>query len=296
VRHPLFHQRVVAGTTPTLSWQQIDGDGEPADPGTVTVTITRADGTAVVSAAATSGATTEARTYDLAAANTALLDNLTATWASGGTTLATTYIDVVAAPWFSNAELRAEHQSLASTAAYSVARVSAARLHVEMMFERITNRRFVPGYAHLTVPGSCRRDLILPHVGLRSVRSAALYCDLAQSPVETLAAGELAAFPPSPEGIVTRTYSSWYSPWVKVGYEYGENVPPPELRTAAMRVVREVLDKSKTTTPDQATTWNAQDFGWSAVFVTPGVRGAHTSIPSVNEALDAWTFEQVGIA
>jgi hypothetical protein len=59
---------------------------------------------------------------------------------------------------------------------------------------------------------------------------------------------------------------------------------------------REMLETGKTTSPDAAVSWNSTDLGWSAVFVTPGVRGAHTSLPAVNEVLDAWTFSEIGIA
>lgn len=292
-----FHQRVVAGTAATVSWQQIGGDGEPANPGTVTVGVTRADGTVLVaSGTATSGSTTAARTYALTAAQTATLDNLTVTWTASGVALATTRIDVVAAPWFSNAELRARETSLESLTDYPAATIAAARLRIENQIERICHRRFRPGYSFRTIPASGRPTLVLPAVDVRTVRSAAIYHDLAQSASETLTAGELAAFPPSPAGLLHRYANVWQGCWVKVGFEWGLDAPPPDLAKAAMRLLRDDLQQPAATTPDQAATWNSTDFGWSAVFVTPGVRGAHTSIPWVNEVLDAYMFDEVGMA
>ena len=291
------HQRCVAGTAHTLSWAQIGGDGEPANPGTVTVGVTRADGTVLVAAGtATSGATTAARTFALTAAQTATLDRLTATWTAAGVALATTEIDVVSAPWFSNAELRAEHPSLSNVTTYTAALVTVARLQVEGFIERVTGRRFVPGYLLRTVPGAAGCDLVAPVVDVRRVRSAALYGDLSSSATETLGATELAAIPPSPAGVISRYSATWNARWVKLGVEHGLSTPPADVKAAAMRLTREVLQQSKVVAPDQAITWNSTDFGWSAVMVTPGVRGAHTSLPTVNEVLDAWTFTEIGIA
>jgi hypothetical protein len=291
-----YSQRIIAGVASSISWQQIGGDGEPADPGTVTVTITRADGTAVATTAATTGAGTAARTYALSVAQTAPLDRLTAVWQVAGTTVATTDIDVVAGPWFSNADLRADQPSLAGVDKYPAALITIARLQTEAFIERVTGRRFVPGYDLVTLPGSYRFELVLPNVEIRAVRSAKIYNDPSAAAISTLGATELAAIPYSKHGVITRYSASWAGQWVKIGYEYGFVAPPPDVKAAGMRLCREVLEKSKTTSPDAAVSWNSTDLGWSAVFVTPGVRGMHTSIPKVNEVLDAWTFTEVGVA
>lgn len=291
-----FSQRVIAGTTATVGWQQIDGTGEPADPGTVTANVTRADGTVLVTGGATSGSATSERTYGLSVAQTAILDRLTVDWVVSGVTVATTEVDVVAAPWFSNAELRAAWPSVANASSFPPATVALARLQAEWFFERVTHRRFVPGYTFRTVRGASGRELVLPNVDIRRVRSAALFDDPSATAVESLAAGELAAIPPSGSGVISRYVNTWSAPWVKIGYEHGLVAPPPDVKRAALRLCREMLETGKTTSPDAAVSWNSTDLGWSAVFVTPGVRGAHTSLPAVNEVLDAWTFSEIGIA
>lgn len=291
-----FSQRVIAGTTTTVGWQQIDGTGEPADPGTVTANVTRADGTVLVTGGATSGSATSERTYGLSVAQTAILDRLTVDWVVSGVTVASTEVDVVAMPCFSNAELRAAWPSVSNVTSFPPAMVALARLQTEWFFERVTHRRFVPGYTFCTVRGAAGYDLVLPNVDVRRVRSAALYDDLSSSPIETLGATELAAIPPSPSGVITRYNGRWCGRWVKVGVEHGAIAPAPDVKRAMLRLCREMLETGKTTSPDAAVSWNSTDLGWSAVFVTPGVRGAHTSLPAVNEVLDAWTFSEIGIA
>lgn len=291
-----YSQRIVAGTAPSLSWQLIDGTGEPADPGTVTVTVTRADGTVLATSAATSGTGTAARTYALTVAQMATLDRLMVTWVSSGTTLATTEVDVTASPWFSNAELRAQEPSLAQTAAYPADVITTARLYVEAFFERVCHRRFVPGYDLRWVEGATSTSLVLPHPEVRKVRSAALYNDPAGTSVATLTLTELNAIPAAPSGVIARYATTWATRWVKIGYEHGFTTPPPDVKRAAMRLTREILNEAKITSPDAAVSWNSTDLGWSAVFVTPGVRGAHTRLPQVNEVLDAWTFAEIGVA
>lgn len=291
-----FSQRVIAGTAGSVSWQQLDGLGEPADPGTVTVSIVRADGTAVVTDQATSGSGTEPRSFALSVAQTVLLDRLTVLWRVSGVTVATTEVDVAAAPWFSNAELRAAEPALENTVRFTPEVLAVARLQVETFFEQITHRRFVPGYALATLPGPAGYDLVLPHPDVRSVRSAELFDDLAQAAVEVLGSGELAAIPSSRSGVITRRQGSWRARWVRVGFEWGFIAPPPDVRRNAMRLVREVLvNEPKGQIPDNATNWTSNELGWSAVLVTPGVRGAHTRLPSVNKCLDDWTFESVGV-
>lgn len=284
------HQRCVAGTSFDVSWQQIGSDGEAANPGTVTVTVTRADGTEIATAQATSGTLTAARTFTLTPALTATLDRLTATWTASGVTLATTVVDVCAAPWFSNAELRAEHKSLSNTSTYTPTLITVARLQVEGFIESITHRRFTPGYDYHVVRGTDRCELIVPNVNLRTIRTAALVDHAGTETTIDVATVTVDA----DSGIISRS-SAWSSPWVRLGYEYGFATPPGDVKAAAMRLTREVLERSKVVAPDQAITWNSTDFGWSAVMVTPGVRGAHTSLPTVNEVLDRWMFNEIGI-
>ena len=92
-------QQILRGSAATLSWQNLDGNGEPAAPaGTVTVGILRDDGTELVAAGtATAGTGSDPRTYALAATANTLLDRLVVTWTDGGdASVHVTYVEVVA--------------------------------------------------------------------------------------------------------------------------------------------------------------------------------------------------------
>ena len=303
------NQRVTAGTATSLTWTQVGGDGEPADPGTVTVDVARADGSVIATGAATVGAGAVARTYALTAAQTANIDRLLVSWKVSGTTVAQTEIDIASTPWFSNAQLRVAEPILADPAKYTAATITLARLQVEAFFERITHRRFCPGYRYeiVEVNGSNPipvRDntlndgsfIILNNVDIRAVRSLKTYND-PRVPLEVFAAGEVAAMTPSLDGVITRPGNlSFYGKLAEVGYVYGTVSPPADVLRQAMRLTREILVESKSQIPDSATTWSSTDLGWSAVLLTPGVRGAHTRLPTVNECLDGNTFEMHGWA
>jgi hypothetical protein len=74
-------ERILQNTPGSVSKQWYE-DGTAVDPGTVTVDITRADGTVVASDASVSGTGTAARTLALTTTHTGLLDRLTLTWVS----------------------------------------------------------------------------------------------------------------------------------------------------------------------------------------------------------------------
>lgn len=296
-------QRVIAGLAAPLSWQALDVDGEPADPGTVTVGVTRSDGTTLVAAGtATSGSTTSPRTFSLTAAQTALLDRLTVTWTAAGATVQTTTVDVAAKPYFSNDQLRTLEPSLKDPARYPKGLISLARSQVESLFEWVTNRGFVPRYEFERIrrPGGyCSRtscDLKLRHPDLRVVRSAAQYSPAdATTPTSTLSAGDCAAIPADLSGFAYRS-AGWSAARVDIGYEYGLQAPPPDVARQAMALCSAVLIESKSGIPDNAVTYSSTEGGWSAVLITPGVRGAHTALPKVNEVLDRLEFVEIAVA
>lgn len=290
-------QRITQAVAATLSWQPVDSDGEPHDPGTVTIGVTKADGTELIAAgtATTAASATGPRTKALTAAQTATLDRLTATWKVSPTTVQTTTIDIAGRPYFSNAELRLAEPALSDTNVYTAAVISRARLEVETFFESVCNRAFVPRYHYATLPGYGRSGLVLDYPDLRTVRSAAMYGDITSTALATLTAAELAAIPRDPAGIATRWSGVW-TDTVIIGYEHGLDLPPADVKRQAMILTREVLVASKSAIPQNATNFTSSELGWSAVLVTPGIRGAHTAVSSVNECLDRWTVQRFGVA
>ena len=48
--------------------------------------------------------------------------------------------------------------------------------------------------------------------------------------------------------------------------------------------------------PENAISYTSTEAGWSAVLVTPGVRGAFTAIPEVNEVVGGYVLDEALIA
>src|SRR5690349_8723938 len=108
-------ERILRGTPGTLSKQWYE-DGVPVDPGTVTVEITRADGTSLVAAgAATTGSGSTPRAFALTTTHTALLDRLTVTWTSTAKGTLTSVVEVVGGYLFNLAEFADEVSASTTT-------------------------------------------------------------------------------------------------------------------------------------------------------------------------------------
>lgn len=288
-------QRAVAGAPFTLTWQLVGADGEPVDPGTVLVTVRGSDGTVVVTGQATTGTGSGPRQYVLTAAQTRQIDVLSVDWTVGGDVYASHLVDVVGRLWFTNAELRAAETAMAAAVNFTPAAISTAREQVEAKIEQWCGQAFVPRFAVETFAATSG-PLLASVPTVRRVRWAEFLADDG-TVLSTLTPAECAAVPGSDDTTITRSGGWSTGARVRVGYEHGQNVPPPGLKAAAMRLCREVLAKGKGGgLPENAISYSSSELGWSAVLVTPGVRGAHTTIPEVNEQIDANTFSVPGVA
>ena len=289
--------RVVTTAPATLVWQLVGNDGEPADPGTVLVTVRRADGTEIATGQATTGTGTAARTYTLTPAQTRQLDELTVDWKVGGDTYQSQTVAVVGGAYFSNAEMRGAFPGVRDQPEFSKDLLSLARGQVEDKVERWTHQAWVPRVSIEAPCVSSGRHLIVSFPTVRRVRTVEFVDGATGGVVASLSPAECAAIPASGSGLLYRP-GGWSSAGdlVRVVYEHGANCPTPTLKAAAMRLCREVLAKSKGAgLPENAVSASSTELGWSMVLVTPGVRGAHTAIPDVNEAVDTHTFEMFGV-
>jgi hypothetical protein len=280
------NQRVLRATAATLSWQPQGADGEPADPGTVTVAVTRADGTSVVAAGtAVSGSGTNPRTYTLTVAQTAALDRLTAVWTVSGTTVATTFHDVVGGFYFSVAELRALETSLSSTSDYPLARLLSVRDEVETLFESACGCAFVPRFDTDRVYGWSGSRVLLSRPFIRRVRWVRQHHHYTTSPAYTdYTASELTGVTVDQDTVVVLPYSTAGFESVEFGFEHGMDSPPADVRRAAMQWARLLANQTKSGVPDRATTMQLPD-GGSVTLATPGVGRWHTGVPFVDEVL-----------
>lgn len=265
-------QRIVSGAPASVTLMTVGNDGEPFNPGTLTAEATFVDGTS--SSLPVSGSVAS-----LSAAQTATLGPIVVAWSVGAAVVATTTVEVVGGVYFANAELRAAEASVQDGGKFPPALVTIARRQVEARFERWTGRAFVPRFA--TFDMTRASTLILPVVDVRAVTF-----DGGALPSGVVVNG--------PAGLVSGVSGSGR---VRVGVEFGLDAPPPDVKAAAMRLCREVLARSKGGgLPENAISYTSTEAGWSAVLVTPGVRGAQTSIPEVNEVVTGWTFDRFGVA
>lgn len=266
-------QRIVSGAPAALTWQGVDSTGEPADPGTVTVGVVRADGTVLVAPlTATDGTGDEPRSVELTAAQTATLDWLTATWTVSGTVVASTVHEVVGGVYMTSAEIRAAEPSLSDQVKYPTSVLLAARDRTERAFEAETNRAFVPRFRMVTVRGG-----VLPDTDIRTIRFVR-DADTDATVSYTHYAGSR---------LLRDIYTS--TPLV-VGYEYGADTPPGDLLEKFARVVRHDLNSAKSGIPDRAMSFQPAE-GGNVVLATAGLGPWIYGIPDVDQVIHRhrWT-------
>lgn len=277
-------QRILRGVGATLSWQNLDADGQPAaPPAAVTIGVVASDGTIVVPAGtATAGSSSDPRTYTLAASANQQLDFLTATWTVAGGSAFTTHIEVVGGYYFTVGEARASDPTLADEARYPTADILAARADVEDQFETICGLSFVPRFRIDDVNGQNSRAITLERGRVRSFRRLGYEYGTSTTYLNSSGLADLRA---NGNGVVFSRFAIF--PYglrnVHVSYEHGLDRPPPEVKTAALIRLRHCLNYVKTGIPDRATTFQPETGFGTFNIATAGV--ATTGIPEVDAVL-----------
>lgn len=286
-------RQIQAGTGYTLSCQWNSGSSA-VDPGTVTVTITDADGTAVVEDGATVGSGTDPRTYTLTPAQTASPTQLTAVWTSAGdgtvaaNSQVTTYAEIRGDLLFTLEEARAHRRGdLQDTARYPDAVLEAVRFRISEMFDNIVDEAFGTKYERAIVSGNSTYALHLPHLRVTSVRNAA-YRTAGGTTWTAYTSSELADMFIE-HGIVYRE-SLGYWPLgrqnVRIGYEHGYQRIPQEVRRVAMQMLEVFAIPSDI---DMRASSFTNEMGTIQYLVTPGLtRNAFTTVPDANEVLNRY--------
>jgi hypothetical protein len=265
------YQRGVSATL-TLA-VQVNEVGTDPSPDQATVTITRADGTALVTDGAAVNGDSGGFQYVLTPAQTALLDLLTVDWTftlGGEAQTLTTYAEIVGGFHFNLAELR-QFDPIDNQLQYSTDRLRRARTLAETAIEDACGVAFVPRYSYRSVNSYGGTGLDLGPMVTR-VRSASLNG-------VALTTGELADV--TYAGAPGRS-SGWSSGVWTVGYEHGYPFCPPQVADASKRLARYFLVDSPI---DDRFTSVSTDNGTFGI-VTEGVRGAPTSIPRVNAVIE----------
>jgi hypothetical protein len=222
-------QRILAGSdNPELrvTLQGQDGDAVDAS-GTLTCSITRADGTSVVTDRATTN-TTGVGTYTctLTTAEALTLDVLTATWRIAGVTRATTHHRVVGGFLFSVAELAQR----AGMQEFDNATLRVERDRVTDLIEMNTGVSWCPTYDYDETEERSHRCRAVTRRPLRVLRSMSI-----DGVAQSLTAMKL--YPAS--GIIDVGYS--FCGLMAIGVEHGFDQPTADLKDAALTAAADRL-------------------------------------------------------
>lgn len=171
--------RILRNTPATLTYTwEVDGTATDPTPATTTVTITRADGTAVVTDAATTRTGTGIFTYALTPQ--ANLDMLTVEWEatfSSQTTTVKTYAEIVGGHLFSESQARAfkvGSTAVLTAALYSDSELAEARDRITDLIERRTGISWVPRFGRFTFNGNGAYEVALPNRNIISLQSVTI--------------------------------------------------------------------------------------------------------------------------
>jgi hypothetical protein len=274
--------RKLINTQVTLSVvYEIDGTGTNPSPDTATVTVTRADGTAIVTDAAATNGANGLFTYTIDAVDNDRLDILTAAWTSDLGTLSTV-TEIVGGFLFTISELQAQLTSDQVSGSYTVEQIVATRTLVEDALEDACGVAFVPRLTTETLSGTGTTDILLrPRV--RTVRTVTID-------------GE-------DQTLTDLTYSTtglvyWPDRWtagtsnLTVAYEHGYDRPPERVKRAAMLLAKSWLIASPI--DDRTSTFSSVDGGTYSL-MTPGLRGVMFGLPEVEATVQQYSLH-AGVA
>jgi hypothetical protein len=277
-------EQIVAATAASLTWQPTGSDGEPADPGgTVTVGVTRSNGTVVLAdGTATTGATSSPRVVQVTAAQTADIDWLTATWKVGSVTVATTVHEILGRPMITRAQFISREPKMTATA---LTDFLDARREADRLFLSECHQSFVPRFAveRIEPHDWCAETIVLHYPNLRAVR----WMNVITSD-GTSTAVDVSTVRPDPGGIVRlQTHvSTPLGSSIEVGYVHGMATPPHDVLGAFARYTRDVIGGGTSQIPDRATSYSDGQGGVTQL-ATPGLGPFITGIPEVDQVIVA---------
>lgn len=267
-------ERILQGAAATLS-QSWYSDEDVADPSTVTVEVTAADGTEVKAAGtATTGTGAAARTVGLSTSDTSTLTVLTAVWTSSALGVKTTRHEIVGGFYLELADIRALG-SLDSTSRYTTAELRAARDWFETVAEAWCDVAFVPRYGKVDAYHRFRDRIYLRPMP-RTVQAATI----------DGVAVSTSAWEPQTDGYVAGA-SVASSGRLVVHHTHGYDEPDRELVEAAKVAIRSKLLTDQSNMPSRQVLLS-NELG-TVRLAQPGAKAA-TGIPEVDRVLNDRRF------
>lgn len=226
-------QRVLRNTQATLEVTFYSAGVATDADGAVMVDITRADGTAFATGAATTHPGVGRYAYTLAPQ--ANLEYFTLVWNGtfgGVAQKITTHAEIVGAFYVPLADIRAM-KGLSDTVAFSNQKLEEERQWFEDLAEDYCQRAFVPRFAIDKLDGTDTEEIILTNIEPRIILSAK---------VSGVTQTGLTTWSLYPTGRVVRDVGTFGSSVagrnVVITYEYGADEPDFELRNAALRAIQ----------------------------------------------------------
>lgn len=274
--------RIVCGSPATLSATFYVNDVPTDATGTVTVTVTTASGSTLVTGSATS---LGAGVYTFPLVPQALPATLAATWSgvrAGSPVTVVTYADVVGSNFFVLSELRNFDQVLTNTTKYPDAKLLYTRLYVEAEFEGICGRGFVPHYARDVLYGDGNHTIWLRNPELLQVLTIT---------ANAVDISTMDLYVPDDNLRVLNVRGNVFpcDQKIIVEYLYGKPEAPIRVKNAALKRAKYMLIADQSRIDERATTMNVPDFG-NFILATPGMRGSYTGIPDVDVVIDDYAL------
>lgn len=274
--------RILKNTPGTISNQWYSAD-DAADPGTVTIGITRADGTVLVApGTATSGSGNAPRTFALTTTHTATLDMLTATWSSSLLGATVTYVEVVGGFLFTLAQARTD-SDLSNQTSPTDALLREKRTIAEVELEHALGVALVPRYARERLSGSGRQLLQTSWAMPRTIRAV------------TAAEQALSVAQVQPFRFGFRRDEGWPEGFsnIVIGYEHGYDFPPGDVLRAALALTKRALSTPQSSSAGIVVRAEA---GQSAItYASPTAGGGSRrvfGILDVDDYVAAWDHRQ----
>lgn len=287
-------QRIAKGAPATLSASigNADGDVDTSVSSGVTVTVTRLDGTVLVSAQSATAAAGVC-TYALTAAQTgAGCDVLTAAWSQSGVVRATTYHEVVGRHWFAPtllSDAEGVARALAREPGSGTARLLSARRWAEQTIEWATGVAWVPRVALDLSDGWVERSIILRHRRPRTLRALSF-----DGVAQTVSDWVLEPWGEVRHALHLPTYA-YKARGVSVLYEHGYDAPPEPLIRAAVTAAAYHLFAERSSGVSPRAVSFADGSGGTTQFARTDPDNP-TGLPDVDAVIRSFSHRTPGIA
>jgi hypothetical protein len=247
-------QRVLRDTQATLEVTFYSGTtATDADAG-VTITITKGDGTALVTDQATTHDGTGIYRYTLAPQ--ADLNDLRCKWSGTFGSVAqsiTTYAAIVGAFYVPLVDIRAL-DGLSSATTFPDQQLLEARQAFEDLAERFTGKAWVPRYGRVERWGDNTSSFDVRRSPLRKLLSV----------TTDAVATTFSAWTVNRDGFVQRDAGLFLATQrIVMEFEHGEDVPDAELVQATLRAVRKAVLNTRSGIPENALTMTTAEGGFT---------------------------------